>query len=90
MLCNMRIMQYDRMHYEIVYCHGTVFVWSLSTGQRLLGPLQHDHWVVGGKFSPDGSLIATATWYRESVRIYDSQNGHLLVDVPIKVNSYLN
>ncbi|KAN0091420.1 WD40-repeat-containing domain protein, partial [Tylopilus felleus] len=68
----------------------TACVWSLSTGQRLLDPLKHDDWVVGAKFSPDGRLIATATWKRNSVRVYDSQNGHLLVDVPIQVNSALN
>ena len=68
----------------------TAFVWSLSTGQRLLGPLQHDYWVVAVKFSPDGRLIATATRVRDSVRVYDSQNGHLLVDVPIQVFSSFN
>ncbi|KAH0831374.1 WD40-repeat-containing domain protein [Lanmaoa asiatica] len=35
----------------------TACVWSLSTGQRLLGPLKHDYWVVAAKFSPDGRLI---------------------------------
>ena len=69
---------------------NTACVWSLSTGQRLLGPFKHDHYVVAAKFSPDGCLIVTATWYRDSVRVYDSQNGHLLVDVPIKINSDVN
>ncbi|KAF8552430.1 WD40 repeat-like protein, partial [Imleria badia] len=32
----------------------TTCIWSLSTGQRLLGPLEHDDWVVAAKFSPDG------------------------------------
>jgi len=68
----------------------TACVWSLSTGERLLGPLEHDSWVVGAKFSPDGRLIATATWERDSVRVYDSQNGSLLVDFPIQVNSLVN
>ena len=68
----------------------TACVWSLSTGQRLLGPLGHHGWVVGAKFSPDGCLIATATRYYHSVRVYDNQNGHLLVDVPIQVNSSFN
>ncbi|KAF8557095.1 hypothetical protein OG21DRAFT_1495015, partial [Imleria badia] len=64
-----------------------VCVWSLSTGQQLLGPLKHDDWVVAAKFSPDGCLIATAAKYRDSIRVYDSQNGHLLVNAPIQVNS---
>ena len=67
----------------------TVCVWSLSTGQRLLGPFKHEFWVVAVKFSPDRRLFATATW-ANSVRVYDSQNGHLLVDVPIQVNSTFN
>ena len=69
---------------------NTVCVWSLSTGQRLLDPLKHDNCVVAAKFSPDGCLLATATWDRDSVRVYDSQDGHLLVDVPIQVYSSLN
>jgi len=68
----------------------TACVWSLSTGERLLGPWKHDHWAVAAKFSPDGRLIVTATYKRDSVRVYDSQNGSLLVDFPVKVNSATN
>ena len=67
----------------------TLCVWSLSTGERLLPPLEHDFWVVAVKFSPDGSLIATATWARD-LRVYDSQNGGLLVKFPVKVYSAVN
>ena len=63
----------------------TVCVWSLSTGQQLLGPLKHEDMVVAVKFSPDGRLIATGAWHCNSVRVYDSQSGDLLVDVPIRV-----
>ena len=70
---------------------GTLCVWSLLSGQRLLGPLEHDHWVVAVKFSPDGHFVAAATWKRDSVRVYDSQSGRLLVgDFPVKVYSTLN
>jgi len=69
---------------------GTACVWSLSTGERLLGPLEHDFSVAAAKFSPDGRLIATATWHRDSVRVYDSQNGSLLVEFPVKANLVLN
>ena len=69
---------------------NTACVWSLSTSKRLLDPLRHKFWVAAAKFSPDGRLIATATWDRDSVRVYDSQNGSLLVDFPVKVNSALN
>ena len=67
----------------------TVCVWSF-TGQRLLGPLKHDWAVPAVRFSPDGRLLATATWGHESVRIYDSHDGRLLADAPIRVNSPFN
>jgi len=64
----------------------TACIWSLSTGKNLLGPLEHDNWVVA---APDGRLIATATWDR-SVWVYDSQNGSLLADFPVQVYSAFN
>jgi len=69
---------------------NTACVWALSTGERLLGPFEHNNSVVAAKFSPDGRLIATATYNQNSVRVYDSQNGSLLVELPVKVNSLLN
>ena len=68
----------------------TVRVWSRSTGEQLLGPLEHDYEVNAVKFSPDGQFIATATWLHECVRIYDSHDGRLLFDSPIKVGSPFN
>jgi len=69
----------------------TARVWSLSTGERLLSDsLEHDHWVVAAKFSPNGCLIATATWARYSVRVYDSQDGSFIVEFPVQVHSTLN
>ena len=67
-----------------------VCIWSISSGQRLVGPLEHDYVLAAVKFSQNGDLIATATWWKESIRVYDSWEGHLLVDVPIRVNSYGN
>lgn len=70
---------------------STACVWVLSTGQPLLGPLEHDAAVVAVKFSgSDGAFIATATLDHHSIRIYDSQDGQLLFEVPIRVNSSLN
>ena len=68
----------------------TACIWSLSTGQRLLGPLEHESWVVAAKFSPDGCLLATATWKRDSIRIYNSHDNCVPVDVSIQVNSIRN
>jgi len=67
----------------------TACVWSLSTGKQLLGPLKHNNWVMATRFSSFGRLIATAT-FNDSVRVYDSQNGSLLVKFPIKVYSTCN
>jgi len=72
----------------------SVCVWSPPTDKQrirhLLGPLLHDWSLAAIKFSPDGSLIATATWCRSSIRIYDSQHGRLLIDFPVQVGSSEN
>lgn len=67
-----------------------VDVWSVSTGQRLLGPLKHPDILAAVKFSPSGDRIATATWEHDSIRLYDSSNGQLLVDIPDRVSSPYN
>ena len=71
----------------------TARVRSLSTTaswHQLFDPLKHDDTVVAAKYSPDGRLVATAAWGCYSIRIYDSQNGQRLVEVPIRVNSAFN
>ena len=68
----------------------TVCVWSLSSGERLLGPLEHDYVLAAVKFSQNGDLLATATWWKESVRIYNTRDGCFLFDLPIRVISYEN
>ena len=67
---------------------GTICVWLLSTGEQLSGLSRHDHWVVGVKFSPNGRLIASAT--QDSIRVWDSQNGRCLVNVPVSVAASAN
>ena len=57
-----------------------VSIWSITAGERLVGPLQHDNNVNGTKFSPSGEKIATAC-YRGSIRIFDSRNGDKLVTI---------
>lgn len=65
----------------------TACVWSRER-LGLLGTFKHDSFVIAAKFSPDGCLIATATW--NFVRVYDSESDRLLVDVPIRVSSVFN
>ncbi|KAF8554958.1 hypothetical protein OG21DRAFT_1573744 [Imleria badia] len=55
------------------------FIWSMTTGERLLGPLQHDAKAAAVLFSPNGNRIATAS---KSIRIYNSDNGQQLLDIP--------
>ena len=74
----------------------TAYIWNITTGERLVGPLQHDgRGVVAVRFSPNGDRIATATAAEDnkdektakSIRIYDSDNGQQLVlfDIPFMV-----
>ncbi|KAF8555425.1 hypothetical protein OG21DRAFT_1602885 [Imleria badia] len=59
------------------------FIWCMTTGQRLVGPLRHDGWVMLVRFSPTGDRIATVS---KSIRIYNSGNGQQLLDIPFPVH----
>lgn len=72
----------------IASSNGTATVWDIATRQRVLGPLRHEDRVIAAKFSPQGERIATTT--RESVRLYDSNDGRLFVDISVKVTPYYN
>ncbi|KAF8439762.1 hypothetical protein L210DRAFT_3645759 [Boletus edulis BED1] len=61
---------------------GTASVWDITTGLRVL-QLHHDGSVTAAKYSPQGDQIATAT--PNSVRVYNSNDGHLLIDVKVNV-----
>ena len=58
-------------------------IWSLTSGERLVGPLQHDSDVTGVRFSPSGEHVATFI-PGGSVRIFDSHNGDQLLDIKAK------
>ena len=58
-----------------------VSIWGTATGKRLVGPLQHDDWVVGTRFSPNGEHIATFCRPGGLVRIFDSHNGDDLINI---------
>lgn len=59
----------------------TANIWSLTTGQRLVGPLKHNNRVECVAFSPDGDHVATAGVY-DCLRIWNSRDGDLIIDVP--------
>ena len=55
-------------------------IWNIITGERLVGPLQHDNCIIGIKFSPNGEHIATAIVNR-SIHVLDSRNGDQLITI---------
>lgn len=65
-------------------------IWDIATRKVVVGPLEHPYWVIAAKFSPQGDRVATATFLRDSVRVYDSRNGSLLADIQAKVTPYYN
>ena len=64
----------------------TANVWDTTICQQVVGPLHHEGSVRAAKYSPQGGRIATATY--KSVRVYDSNDGRLLVDVPVQVTPW--
>ena len=65
----------------------TAIIWDVASGMKIRA-LQHNNWAIAAKFSSDGDRIATAT--SQSVQVWDSKNGHLLVDIPVTVPSLYN
>ena len=68
--------------------NGRASVWDIATHQRVVGPLPHERAVRAAKFLPQGDRIATVT--QESVRVYDSNNGRLLVDIKVNVTPWFS
>ena len=57
-------------------------VWSISSGERLVDPLEHDSYVTGIRFSPNGKYIATAC-SGGSVRVFESRTGDRLITIDV-------
>jgi hypothetical protein len=75
---------------EVLFVYPALVVWSLEGSseplwKRLLLTL---HWVIAAKYSPQGDHIATATL--KSVRVWDSNEGRLLVDIKVTVTPWFN
>ena len=62
-------------------------VWDVAARKQVL-TLDHEGWVIAAKYSLQGNRIATAT--RESIRVWDSNDGRVLVDIPVKVTPLFN
>ena len=61
-------------------------VWSVTNGERLVGPLKHENDVNGVRFSPPGDRIATACY--SGIRIFDSHTGDQLLAIEITMHNY--
>ncbi|KAH0832253.1 WD40-repeat-containing domain protein [Lanmaoa asiatica] len=57
----------------------TTSIWSITSGERLVGPLEHKHYVRGIKFTPTGEHIAIACHNSFVIRIFNSGNGNKLI-----------
>jgi len=65
----------------------TAIVWDIATRKKIR-TLHHGGSVVAAKYSPQGDRIATAT--KDSVRVYDSNDGRLLVEIKVTVATLFN
>ena len=62
-------------------------IWDIITGERLVGPLQHDGYITGIKFSLNGEHIATAV-EDHSIRVFDSRNGDPLITIKANISRW--
>ena len=62
-------------------------IWSISSGERLVGPLKHGSSVRGIRFSPNGEHIASME--EKSIRIFDSRTGDELTTITTTAPSQL-
>ena len=63
-------------------------IWDIATRKRVQTLAHRGEWVTTAKYSPQGDRIATATGH--SVRVWDSNDGRLLVHIPVKVTPWRN
>ena len=56
-----------------------VNIWSITTGQRLVGPLRLDNFVAGVRFSPSGEHIAATSF--TGIQIFNSHTGDRLITI---------
>ena len=65
--------------------NNTATIWNLAALKRV-HTLDHRQGVFAAKYSPQGDRIATATG--RSIRVWDGDDGRLLVDVEVQVEAW--
>jgi WD40 repeat protein len=69
--------------------NGTATIWDIPTRERVQTLGRRDLVnLKAAKYSPQGDRIAIAA--RDSVRVYDSNNSHLLMNIPVTVTPWRN
>lgn len=79
----------DSTRLRVVVASGncTASIWDITAPERT-STLEHDDRVIAAKYSPQGDRIATATHH--SVRVWDSDDSQLLLDIPAQVAPFHN
>ena len=67
--------------------NSTAIICDVASGEKIR-TLGHKQRLIAAKFASDGDRIATAT--SQSVQVWDSQDGNLLVDIPVTVTPSYN
>jgi WD40 repeat protein len=70
----------DSTRFASASSEGSLGVFSITTGERLLGPILHGEWLTAVKFSPSGEYIATAS-SSGRVRTWDANTGSRLSEI---------
>jgi WD40 repeat protein len=64
------------------YENGAAIIWDVETGESLLTFTRHQG-AVDGKWSPDGTLIASTDYAEQLAKIWDSETGEELMSFSI-------
>ena len=80
----------DSTRLLVASMNRTATVWDVAARKKVLTLGGHVNWVAAAKYSPQGDRIATATVNIDSVRVWDSNDGRLLIDIPVKVFPWYN
>ena len=73
---------------RLVSAANDTSIWDIATGEEVQTLDHGDSAVRAAKYSPLGDRIATAT--PDSVRVWDSNDGRLLVDIKVTVTPWYN
>ena len=74
-------------HLTSALANETATIWDIPTHKQIQ-TLKHNRILMAAKYLLQGDWIATATF--KSIRIWDSKDGHLLLDIKVRVTPWYN